>query len=54
MLAFPLLQGRSEAVARLLLHDRFSLFLVALPYVLAGAMLGWLIAAPRHEVPRSA
>jgi hypothetical protein len=50
MLAFPLLQGRLEGVARLLLHDPVALTWTALPYVLAGATLGWLIAAPRHDV----
>jgi len=50
MLAFPLLQGRLEGVARLLLHDPVALTSTALPYALAGATLGWLIAAPRHGV----
>lgn len=52
MLAFPLLQGRLEAVGRLLLHDPVALISAAFPYVLAGATLGWLIAAPRHDVQR--
>lgn len=50
MLAFPFLQGRLETVARLLLQDHVALVLTALPYVLAGATLGWLIAAPRDDV----
>jgi MFS family permease len=53
MLAFPLLQGRLEAVARLLLQNHVALALAALPYVLAGATLGWLIAGPRHDVQHS-
>ncbi|HEY2433146.1 MAG TPA: hypothetical protein VGI12_10780 [Vicinamibacterales bacterium] len=51
MLAFPLLQGRLEPVGRLLLRDPVTLVSTAFPYVIAGAILGWLIAAPRHDVP---
>ena len=53
MLAFPFLQGRLESIARLLLHDPVALALTALPYVIAGATLGWLIAAPRRHVQHS-
>lgn len=53
MMAFPFLQGRLEAIARFLLHDPIALALTALPYVTAGAMLGWLIAAPRRNVQHS-
>ena len=53
MLAFPLLQGRLDAITRLLLHDPVALASAAFPYLLAGALLGWLIAAPRHEVRRA-
>jgi hypothetical protein len=49
MLAFPLLQGRLEAVARVLLHDPVALLSIAVPYFLAGATLGWLTAAPRYH-----
>jgi hypothetical protein len=50
MLAFPLLQGRLEVVARLLRQDHLALASTALPHVLAGATLGWLIGRSRHEV----
>jgi len=53
MLAFPLLQGRLEQLARLLLRDPLAFASTAIPYVLAGAMLGWLTAAPRREVQHS-
>jgi MFS family permease len=53
MLAFPLLQGRLEEIAQLLLREPLAFALTAIPYVLAGAMLGWLIAAPPHEVQHS-
>jgi hypothetical protein len=51
--AFPLLQGRLEAAARVLSRDPVALLSVALPYVLAGAMLGWLTATPRHALQRT-
>jgi hypothetical protein len=49
LLAFPLLQGRFEAVGQRLLHDPVALTPTAFPHVIAGAVLGWLIAAPRHN-----
>jgi hypothetical protein len=53
MLAFPLLRGGLEAAARVLSRDPVALLSVALPYVLAGAMLGWLTATPRDHVQRA-
>jgi hypothetical protein len=54
MLAFPLLRGGLEAAAQMLSRDPIALLFVALPYVLAGALLGWLTAMPRFDVRRSA
>jgi hypothetical protein len=50
MLALPLLQGRLEPMVRLFLRDPIVLAAAAIPYLVAGAMLGWLIAAPRDDV----
>jgi hypothetical protein len=50
MLAFPLLQGRLEIFGRHLMRDPLVFVATALPYIVAGALLGWLLAAPRHDV----
>jgi hypothetical protein len=47
LLAFPLLQGRLGSTWLFLLHNPGTLLRVSLPYVLAGAVLGWLLAEPR-------
>jgi hypothetical protein len=53
MLAVPLLQGRLEVAAQMWSRDPVALLSVSLPYVPAGAMLGWLTATPRYAVHRT-
>ena len=47
LLALPFLQGRLDSTLRFLAGDPGALMFVCLPYVLAGAVLGWLLAQGR-------
>jgi hypothetical protein len=49
LLSFPLLQGRFGSTWLFLLGHPQTLLLTSLPYVLAGALLGWLLA--EHSRP---
>ncbi len=55
MLGVSYLQGRGPAYAKMLSELPVSRFLaIALPFVLGGAALGWLLATDRSEVARAA
>lgn len=55
MLGVPYLQGRGPAYAKMLFGLPVSEFLkIALPFVLGGAVLGWLLATRRPEDARLA
>jgi hypothetical protein len=49
LLALPLLQGRLDSTLRFLAGDPGTLMFVSLPYVLSGAVLGWLLAQSRER-----
>lgn len=52
LLGFPLLQGRLGSTWLFLLGNPGTLVLVSMPYVLAGATLGWLVAERPRLIDR--
>lgn len=55
MLGIPFLQGRVAFYARWLSRlPALDLIVVALPFVLGGAVLGWMVATPRPDRTRTA
>lgn len=54
LLAFPLLQGRLARVWPYWVQNPDILFWGTLPYVVAGATLGWLLAEPSRRAMREA
>jgi hypothetical protein len=54
LMGIPFLQGRGPSYARMLFQLPVWEFLaVALPYLLGGVVLGWLLAKPQHEQVRA-
>jgi hypothetical protein len=49
LLALPFLQGKLDSTLRFLAGDPGTLMFVSLPYVLSGAVLGWLLAQSRER-----
>jgi hypothetical protein len=54
LLVLPFLQGRLDSTLRFLAGDPGALMFVCLPYVLAGAVLGWLLAQGRVRAAQPA
>jgi hypothetical protein len=54
LMGIPFLQGRVGSYARMLFQlPVWEILAVALPYLLGGVVLGWLLAKRQHEQARA-